>query len=112
MTIRNPLGLRLDPELSVRDQIHEAARLGARGVVLDAAGELAPHRLSETGRREIRHVLRTVELALVAISLPTRRPFETTDQLDERIRRAESAFTMAYELGTKIVLVRAGDVPP
>jgi sugar phosphate isomerase/epimerase len=110
--IRHPLGLRLDANQPAREQIHEAARLGARGVVLDAAGELAPHRLSETGRREIRHVLRTVELALVAISLPTRRPFETTDQLDERIRRAESAFTMAYELGTKIVLVRAGDVPP
>jgi sugar phosphate isomerase/epimerase len=110
--IRHPLGLRLDPNQPAREQIHEAARLGARGVVLDAIGELAPNRLSETGRREIRHVLKTVELALVAISLPTRRPFDTTDQLDERIRRAEAAFTMAYELGTTIVLVRAGDVPP
>jgi sugar phosphate isomerase/epimerase len=110
--IRHPLGLRLDANQPAREQIHEAARLGARGVVLESAGELAPHRLSETGRREIRHVLTTVELALVAISLPTRRPFDSTDQLDERIRRAESAFTMAYELGTKIVLVRAGNVPP
>ena len=110
--IRHPLGLRLDANQPAREQIHEAARLGARGVVLDATGELAPVRLSETGRREIRHVLRTVELALVAIALPTRRPFDTTDQLDERVRRAEAAFTMAYELGTTIVLVRAGDVPP
>lgn len=110
--IRQPLGLRLDANQPAREQLHEAARLGARGVVLEATGELAPSRLSETGRREIRHVLRTVELALVAISLPTRRAFDTTDQLDERIRRAEGAFTMAYELGTKIVLVSAGDVPP
>ena len=110
--IRHPLGLRLDPNQPARDQIHEAARLGAGGVVLDAIGELAPHRLSETGRREMRHVLRTVELSLVAISLPTRRPFDTTDQLDDRIRRAEAAFAMAYELGTTIVLVRAGAVPP
>ena len=80
--------------------------------MLDAAGELAPHRLSETGRREIRHLLKSVELALVALSLPTRRPFDTTDQLDDRIRRADSAFAMAYELGTKVVLVRAGAVPP
>ena len=63
--IRHPLGLRLDPDRPVRDQIHEAARLGARGVVLDAIGDLAPHRLSETGRRELRHLLRTVELSLV-----------------------------------------------
>ncbi len=110
--IRHPLGLRLDPNRPAREQIHEAARLGARGVVFDAIGDLAPQRLSETGRREIRHVLRTVQLALIAIALPTRRPFDTTDQLDDRIRRAETAFTMAYELGTSIVLMHAGTVPP
>ncbi len=38
--IRNPLGLRLDPDRSVRDQIQQAARLGAKGVVLEAAGAL------------------------------------------------------------------------
>jgi sugar phosphate isomerase/epimerase len=110
--IRHPLGLRLDPDRPVRDQLYEAARLGARGVVLDAAGDLAPHRLSETGRRELRHVLRTVELSLVALSMPTRRAFDTTEQLDDRIRRADAAFGMAYELGTKLVLARAGALPP
>lgn len=109
--IRNPLALRLDPERPVRDQIYESARLGARGIVVDAIGDLAPHRLSETGRREVRHLLRTVELALAAVSLPTRRPFDTTDQLDDRLRRAEAAFAMAFELGTDVVLVRAGAVP-
>jgi sugar phosphate isomerase/epimerase len=110
--IRHPLGLRLDPNQPSREQIYEAARLGARGVVLHASGELAPHRLSSTGRREIRHLLHSVELALVAVSLPTRRPFDTPEQLDDRIRRAHAAFAMAYELGTKIVLARVGAVPP
>ena len=110
--IRNPLGLRLDPDRPVRDQIYEAARLGARGVVVDAIADLAPHRLSETGRREFRHILRTVELSLIAVSLPTRRPFDTTEQLDERLRRAEAAFAMAFELGTDVVLARVGPVPP
>ena len=110
--IRHPLALRLDADQPAREQIHETARLGARGVVLDASGELAPHRLSDTGRREIRHLLRSVELPLAALALPTRRPFDTTDQLDERIRRADSAFAMAYDLGTKIVLARVGAVPP
>jgi len=109
--IRNPLGLRLDPDVPARDQIHEAARLGAKGVVLDAAGDLAPHRIGETGRRELRHILRTVELSLIAVSLPTRRPFDTTDQLDERLRRADAAFAMAYELGANVVLTRVGVVP-
>ncbi len=110
--IRHALGLRLDSGRPVRDQIHEAARMGARGVVLEAIGDLAPPRLSETGRRELRHLLRTMELSLVALSLPTRRSFDTTDQLDDRIRRADLAFALAYELGTNLVLARAGQVPP
>jgi sugar phosphate isomerase/epimerase len=110
--IRHPLGLRLDSNRPVREQIHEAARMGARGVVLDAIGDLSPPRLSETGRRELRHLLRTVELSLVALSLPTRRSFDTTDQLDDRIRRADLAFALAYELGTNLVLARVGQVPP
>jgi sugar phosphate isomerase/epimerase len=110
--IRHPLGLRLDPERPIREQVYEAARLGARGVVVDAIGDLAPHRLSETGRREVRHILRAVELTLIAVSLPTRRPFDTTEQLDDRLRRAEAAFAMAFELGTNIVLARVGAVPP
>ena len=110
--IRNPLALRPDPERPIRDQIYEAARLGARGVVVDAIGDLSPHRLSETGRREVRHILRTVELSLTAVALPTRRPFDTTEQLDDRLRRAEAAFALAFELGTDVVLVRTGAIPP
>ena len=110
--IRHALGLRLDSSRPVRDQIHEAARMGARGVVLEAIGDLSPPRLSETGRRELRHLLRTMELSLVALGLPTRRSFDTTDQLDDRIRRADLALALAYELGTNLVLARVGQVPP
>jgi sugar phosphate isomerase/epimerase len=110
--IRSPLGLRLDPSRPVREQLREAAALGARGVVIDAIGDLAPNRLSETGRRELRHLLRSMEVALVALSLPTRRAFDTMDQLDDRLRRAESAFAMGFELGTSLVLARVGAIPP
>jgi len=109
--IRNPLGLRLNPDRAIRDQIQQAARLGAKGVVLEAAGDLAPHRLGDTGRRELKHLLRSVELALIAIHLPTRRAFDTTDQLDERVRRADAAFAMAFDLGACIVLAQAGTAP-
>ncbi|MBV8231219.1 MAG: hypothetical protein JO329_14640, partial [Planctomycetaceae bacterium] len=83
--IRTPLGLRLLPNTSVREQIQEAARLGARGVVIDAVGDLGPDRLTETGRRELRHLLRSIDVALIAMHLPTRRSFNTTDQLDDRL---------------------------
>ena len=110
--IRTPLGLRLDPSQPIREQVREAARLGAKGVVVDAVGDLAPSRLSETGRREFRHLLRSVEVDLIALNLPTRRPFDTVDQLEDRLRRAESAFVLAYDLGTPLVLAKVGGLPP
>jgi sugar phosphate isomerase/epimerase len=111
--IRSPLGVRLnpDPARSPREQIQQAAPLGARGVVLDAMGELGPDRLGETGRRDLRRILRTSELSLIAMSLPTRRPFDTVEQLEDRLSRADRAFAMMYELGCKLALVRVGAVP-
>lgn len=106
-----PLGLRLDPSRPIREQVRDAARLGARGVVIDAIGDLAPSRLSETGRREMRHLFRSVDITLIALNLPTRRPFDTIDQLDDRLLRAEAAFKMAYELGTTLVLANVGGIP-
>ncbi len=109
--IRNPLGLRLDANRAIREQIQQAASMGARGVVLEATGELAPHRLGPTGRRDLKHLLRSVEMSLIALHLPTRRGFDTTDQLDDRIRRADAAFAMAFELGTRLVLAQVGPIP-
>ena len=111
--ISSPLGLRLEsePERSPREQLVSAARLGARGVVLDAAGDLAPHRMGETGRRDLRHTIQTVQLSLVALNLPTRRPFDTEVELDDRLMRAEKAFSLAYELGARLVLARLGAIP-
>ncbi len=110
--IRSPLGLRLDSSRPIKDQIRGAASAGARGVVVDAAGDLAPDRLSETGRREVRHGLRSVEQSLIALSLPTRRPFDSLDQIEDRLARADRAFALAYDLGTTLVLARVGGLPP
>jgi len=110
--IRSPLGIRINPAQSIKEQIQEAARLGAKGVVADATGDLSADRLSETGRRELRHLLRSTEICLVALNLPTRRPFDTEDQLDDRINRAERAFGLAFDVGSKLVLARVGAVPP
>jgi sugar phosphate isomerase/epimerase len=79
---------------------------------LDAVGDLAPERLSVTGRRDLRHLLRSTELSPIALSLPTRRPFDTLNQLEDRLKRAEQACALAYELGTNLVLARLGPVPP
>lgn len=109
--IRSPLSIRLDPAEPIREQVRRAAEAGAKGVVVEAAEELAPGKLSETGRRELRHLLRSVELKLVGVHLPTRRGFATFDQIEDRLARADRAFALAYDLGTNLVLARAGAIP-
>ena len=111
--VGHALGMRINPDASrsVKDQVREAARLGAKGLVLDAAGDLAPDRLSDTGRRELKHLFRSVETPLIALHLPTRRPFDTDDQLEVRLARADGAFALAFELGARLVLARVGVVP-
>ena len=109
--IRQPLAVRLDPDAPLREQIRQAATLGAKAVVLEATGDIHPDRLSETGRREVRHLLASVGLGLAALHLPTRRGFDSLDGLEERVARADRAFALAFELGTRMVLARVGTVP-
>src|SRR5436305_11720053 len=45
LMIRHPLSVRLDPAAPLRDQIRQAATLGAKGVVIEAVGEIHPDRL-------------------------------------------------------------------
>lgn len=112
--IRHPIAYRLNPspQRPVRDSLRQAAALGAKGVVLEASGDLSPQALSESGKRDLRHVLRTVELSLVALYLPTRRPFDSLDGLEDRLTRIAGAFRLAYDLGARLVLARVGPVPP
>jgi len=109
--IRSPLGLRLHSDRPIREQMRQAATLGAKGVVLDAVGDFSPDQLGETARREVRHLLRSVELSLVALCLPTRRPFDTTDGLEDRLAKADRALELAHALGTNLVLARVGPIP-
>lgn len=109
--IRHPLAVRLDAGTPLREQIRQAATLGAKGVVIEAIGDLHPDRLGDSGRREVRHLLRSVELVPAAVVLPTRSGFDHLDDLDLRLRRADRAFEMAYELESRLVLVRAGALP-
>ena len=64
-----------------RAALGQASKLGVEGVAFDAVGELAPHRLSATGRREIGHLLRSHDLSLAAIHCTLRHGLdEPTDE--------------------------------
>jgi hypothetical protein len=53
--------------LPLRQGLQEIERLGVTGVQVNAVGELAPRMLSQTGRREVRHLLRPYNLELTGL---------------------------------------------
>jgi len=106
------LGIRLESlGLPFRRALSEAARLGVTGVQLDAVGDFAPEGLSQTGRRELRNLLRTHNLELTALGCPLRRGLDVAEDLEQRIERVRQVMALSYELGPRIAIVQAGRVP-
>jgi sugar phosphate isomerase/epimerase len=97
--------------LPARQAADAAARLGADAVEFDAVGPLSPRELSQTGRRDFRHCLRSRNLGLAAVGFPTRRGFDELDRLEARIEATAEAFRLAYDLGAPIVVNHIGKIP-
>src|SRR5260221_7969673 len=100
------LGIRLESlGLPLRKALGEASRLGAAGVHVDAAGDLAPDRLSQTGRREFRNLLRSLNLELTALGCPLRRGLDVAENLQPRIEHVRSVMSLSYDLGPRTSIV-------
>jgi sugar phosphate isomerase/epimerase len=109
---RLKLGLRLESlGLPLRRALHEAERLGVGGVQVDAAGDLSPNHLSQTGRREFKHLLRTHNLELTALGCPLRRGLDTTQDQQPRIEHVRKVMSLAFDLGPRVAIVQAGRIP-
>jgi sugar phosphate isomerase/epimerase len=108
---RLKIGIHLESlGLPLRRALTEAGRLGVSGVQVDAVGDLAPNALSETGRREFRHLLRAHNLELTALGCPLRRGLDSTENQQPRIEHVQKVLTLSYDLGPRIVIVQAGAV--
>lgn len=106
------IGIRGDSlGLPLRQALTEATRMGATGIQIDALGELSPDRLSDSGRRELRALLRVHNLELTALGCPLRRDLDAAENQQARIDHVKKVMTLAYELGPRIVVVAAGAVP-
>src|SRR5438132_2830708 len=106
------LGVTLESlDLPVRRGLFEAQRLGLTGVQVDAVGDLAPDRLSDTGRREFRHLLRSHGLELTALGCPLRHGLDTPTNLEPRIDRIRQVMSLSFDLGPRRVIVEPGRVP-
>jgi L-ribulose-5-phosphate 3-epimerase len=80
-------------------------------VQIDAAGELAPQRLSQTGRREFRNLLRAHNLELTALGCPMRRGLDVAERQEERIDYLRDVLALSFDLGPRIVIAEAGKIP-
>jgi L-ribulose-5-phosphate 3-epimerase len=106
------IGIRAESTgLPLRPALVEAAKLGVGGVQLDATGDLSPDRLSQTGRREVRNLLRSHNLDLTALHCPLRRGLDAAENQQARIERIAAALTLSYDLGARIVIVEGPRVP-
>jgi sugar phosphate isomerase/epimerase len=106
---RLKIGIQLESlGLPLRRALTEASRLGVSGIQVDAVGELAPNTLSETGRREFRHVLQAHNLELTALGCPLRRGLDSTENQQPRLEHVQKVLSLSFDLGPRIVIVQAG----
>src|SRR4051794_18768421 len=105
------IGVRLESlNLPLRRALQEIERLGVSGVQIDAVGELSPNALTQTGRRELRHLLRAHGLELTALGCPLRRGLDVAENQEARIDHIKKVLSLCYELGARIAIVQAGHV--
>jgi sugar phosphate isomerase/epimerase len=97
--------------MPLRRALSEAVRTGARGVQLDAAGDLSPDKLSQTGRRELRHLLSSHALELSAVGCPLRRGLDVAEDQLPRIERVKKVMSLASDLGPRLVVIQSARVP-
>jgi len=97
--------------LPLRQGLAQAAKMGIAGVQVDATGDLGPDRLTETGRRELRNLLRTYNLQLTALNCPFRRGLDVAENQQARIDHAKKVMALAFELGPRVVIVQCPKLP-
>src|SRR5262245_20800532 len=96
------LGVRLESlGAPFRAALAAASKLAVGGVQCDATGDLHPDRLSETGRREVAHLLRSYSLQFTALHCPLRHSLDHSQNLDARLAHLQKAMTLSCDLGPR-----------
>jgi len=96
---------------NLREAVAMAAETGAAGLQFDARRQLKPGDLSETGRRQLLHMLGERELSVASLSFPLRRVLHDPEHLDRRIAAIKEAMQFAWDLKARVVTCRVGRVP-
>lgn len=97
--------------LPLRQAIATAASMGAEGIQVNAAGDLSPDALSETGRREFRNLLRSFNQELAALNVPLRHGLDVVENLQPRLDHVKKVMQLAFDLGCRRVVVPCPKLP-
>ncbi len=106
------IGVNLDAlGLPMRQALPAVARMGVTGLQLSAAGDLSPERLTDTGRRELRNLLKTYDLNLTALFCPLRHSIDEVQNQQQRIEHVQRIMDLAFEMGPRLVIVQCPMLP-
>jgi len=94
----------------LRKALVTASRLGAHGVEIDARTELRPSDVSRTALREIHKLLDDLNVRVSAVAFPTRRGYDSPDDLERRVLATHEAMRFAADLRADVVINRIGHV--
>src|SRR4051812_7428900 len=109
---RIQLGISLESlGLSLRRALGEAERLGVTGVQVNAVGDLDPRTLTQTGRREFKHLLRSHSLEITALGCPLRHGLDVAENQEPRIDFVKKVLELSFDLGPRKAIVQAGKAP-
>jgi L-ribulose-5-phosphate 3-epimerase len=97
--------------LNFRQGLPQAAKLGVGGIQVDAVGDLSPERLTETGRRELRNLLKTFDQSVTALNLPLRRGLDNPENLQPRLEYMRAVMNLAFDLGSRTVIAPCPKLP-
>lgn len=96
----------------MRQALVAAAQMGASYVELDLRRDLPAEELSRTGVRQIRKWLEDAGLRVSAADFFTRSGYDDPDRIEARVAGTKKAMTLAYELGSSVVVNHFGKLEP
>jgi sugar phosphate isomerase/epimerase len=96
----------------LRRSILLAAAAGADGVQFDLRSEVPPAEFGDTARMQLRHYLSEQRLQVGACTLSTQGTLTDVERLDVRVAAIRKAMEFARQLGSDVLTVRLGTVPP
>lgn len=90
----------------LRQGLPMIARMGVTGVQISSIGDLSPERLTDTGRRELRTLLKGFDLQLTALNCPLRHGIDVFENQELRIEHIRRVMALAFEIGARLVIVQ------